>query len=129
MYTEVCLNYTIYFYIYIAQHDNNSLSYFWKRIYVFRCVCVSQALPPPLLPHVSAEADTHSNVQIYQEGEIERGSAIGCGVRNGEGGREVECYLQVSVASRKNRIVSSILGIKAKPDVIVSTILTAADRP
>lgn len=34
--------------------------------------CVSKPLPP--LPCVSAEADTHSNVQIYQEREIERGS-------------------------------------------------------
>ena len=46
-----------------------------------------------------------------------------------ERGREAEFYLQVSVAPRKHRIVSSILGIKAKPGVIVSTILTAADRP
>lgn len=30
---------------------------------------------------------------------------------------------------KKNRIVSSILGIKAKPSVIVSTILTAVNRP
>lgn len=39
---------------------------------------------------------------------------------------EVEFYLLVSAAPQKNRIVSSILGIKAKPSVIVSTILTAA---
>lgn len=52
-----------------------------------------------------------------------------------EGGRQrerkLEFYLAVSVPSQggKNRIVSSILGIKAKPSVIVSTILTAVNRP
>lgn len=34
-------------------------------------MCVSKLLPPPVPPRVSAEADTHSNVQIYQEREIE----------------------------------------------------------
>ena len=34
---------------------------------------VCQNCSPPF-PRVSAEADTHSNVQIYQEREIERGS-------------------------------------------------------
>lgn len=37
-------------------------------------MCVSKPLPPPPPPRVSAEADKHSNVQIYQEREIERGS-------------------------------------------------------
>ncbi len=32
------------------------------------------------LPMFHTEADTHRNVQIYQEREIERGGEIGCGV-------------------------------------------------
>lgn len=44
-------------------------------------------------------------------------------------GRQVEFCLQISVALWKKKNVSSILGIKAKTGVIVSTILTAADRP
>ena len=47
---------------------------------MFLDVCVTTALSSPLSPYVSTEADTHSNVQIYQEREIEKGSEIGCGV-------------------------------------------------
>lgn len=50
---------------------------------MFLGVHVAAALPPP---HVTAEADTHSNVHIYQEREIERGSGVRVCMREGREG-------------------------------------------
>lgn len=94
--------------------------------------------PQPLLPslRVSAKTDTHCKVRVTRQKYIyiyikgcvcvwKRGSVC----EGGEGGRQRgEFYLSLSAAPQKNRIVSSILGIKAKPAVIVATILTEADN-
>lgn len=55
--------------------------------------------------------------QREREGDSERGSL------------NFISQCQYRHREEKNRIVSSILGIKAKPSVIVSTILTAVNRP
>ena len=133
----------IYCFALISLHNMTIFSFLISvEGFMFVDMSVTTSVPPPLLPMFLLElTHTHSNVQIYQERKIERGSEVGCvcvclcerrrrGREGGrKGGRGWILSLSISRPTEKNRIVSSILGIKAKPGVIVATILTAADRP